>query len=350
MSKNSKNKLDETDLQEKEIDETSLENELTDLSEDEFEEEFSNLSEEEKNSLTGGMLTDKTVYINGGELYVVATPIGRIVDLTVRAARVLEAVDLIAAEDSRRAYILLNILGIRKKVVSNQKFNEIQRADYFINELKSGKSVAVISDAGTPCISDPGNELIIRALEEGIKVVPVPGACAAVTGLSASGFDLRNFMFCGFFPKKNSEKKDELKRLQSGQCRTYVYYESPKRVIDTVKFFADEKVGCRICLCNDLTKNHERFYRGTPAEVLDELHSNENAEKGEYALIVEIDPSYFLGENEHDYSPEALLVEEIISKGITIKEAINNVLESPFHQYQKNELKAAGIKLKNMFS
>jgi len=310
-------------------------------------EEEIQLSESER--YDEGMLADKTVYINGGELYVVATPIGRIVDLTIRASRVLEQVDLIAAEDTRRAYIMLNILGIRKKVISNQKFNEYKRTDYFISELKAGKSVAVISDAGTPCISDPGNELIIRAIEEGIKVTPIPGACAAVTGVSASGFDLRSFVFRGFFPRETAEKKDELLNMRSGVSRTYIYYESPKRIKKTMEFFVSEEVPCRICLCNDLTKTHERFYRGTPEEVLAELNGNENSEKGEYTLIVEVAKEYFVSAADSAISPEAMIIDEIVRNGGTVKDATAEILKNPLCPYSKNELKAAGINLKNMF-
>jgi len=192
------------------------------------------------------ILKDKEVYVTGGTLYVVATPIGRIVDISVRAIKVLEGVDLIAAEDTRRSYILLNILGIRKEVISNQKFNEHRKTERFLQDLRDGKSIAVISDAGTPCISDPGNELIKRAVEEGFPVVPVPGACAAVSGISVSGFDLTSFLFCGFFPKDNTDRKKELERLESGVTRTYIYYESPKRILKTMALLAEKLPEARV--------------------------------------------------------------------------------------------------------
>ena len=236
------------------------------------------------------LLKEKEVYVTGGTLYVVATPIGRIVDISVRAVKVLEGVDLIAAEDTRRSYILLNILGIRKEVISNQKFNEHRKTEQFLTALRDGKSIAVISDAGTPCISDPGNELIKRAIEEGFPVIPVPGACAAVSGVSASGFDLTSFMFCGFFPKENTERKEEGERILSGVTRTFIYYESPKRILKTVGYLAEKFPEARLCLCNDLTKTHERFYRGNTAEVAAELNANPNAEKGEFTLILEMPP------------------------------------------------------------
>ncbi len=297
---------------------------------------------------TEALLAGKAVTVGEGELYVVATPIGRIVDLSLRAIKVLQGVDLIAAEDTRRAYILLNFLGIKKKVVSNQKFNEFHKTEYFLEELRMGKSIAVISDAGTPCISDPGNELIKRAIEEGIKVVPVPGACAAVSAVSVSGFDLRSFLFRGFFPKENSEKKAEIQKYQSGITRTYIYYESPKRILKTIQFFADEKIPCHLCLCNDLTKVHERFYRGSPEAVLAELLENPNAEKGEFTLILELDEAFFAEKESSPLSPEAALCEAMLQKNCSSKEAIELLLQSgaPF---RKNELKDAALRLKKCF-
>ena len=295
------------------------------------------------------LLKEKEVYVTGGTLYVVATPIGRIVDLSVRAIKVLEGVDLIAAEDTRRSYILLNILGIRKEVISNQKFNEHRKTEFFLNSLRDGKSLAVISDAGTPCISDPGNELIKRALEEGFPVIPVPGACAAVSGVSVSGFDLTSFLFCGFFPKENSDRKKELERLESGVTRTYIYYESPKRIMKTAAFLAEKLPEARICLCNDLTKTHERFYRGSPQEVLSELAANPNAEKGEFTLIVEMPVKEEKEEKALPHSPEAALVEELLNGSATMRDATEAILQRGDTPFKKNDLKGAAIRLKNLF-
>lgn len=296
------------------------------------------------------LLKEKEVYVTGSTLYVVATPIGRIVDISVRAIKVLEGVDLIAAEDTRRSYILLNILGIRKEVISNQKFNEHRKTERFLQDLRDGKSIAIISDAGTPCISDPGNELIKRALEEGFPVVPVPGACAAVSGISASGFDLTSFLFCGFFPKDNSDRKNELDRLNSGVTRTYIYYESPKRILKTAAFLAEKIPEARICLCNDLTKTHERFYRGTPAEVLAELEANPNAEKGEFTLIVEMpEKKEETSESSLPSSPHAALIDAMMGGAETLRDAIDAVLAEGNTKFKKNELKEAAIAIKALF-
>ena len=296
------------------------------------------------------ILKEKEVYVTGGTLYVVATPIGRIVDISVRAIKVLEAVDLIAAEDTRRSYILLNILGIRKEVISNQKFNEHRKTERFLQDLRDGKSIAIISDAGTPCISDPGNELIKRAVEEGFSVVPVPGACAAVSGISASGFDLTSFLFCGFFPKDNTDRKKELERLKSGVTRTYIYYESPKRILKTMAFLAEKLPEARICLCNDLTKTHERFYRGMAEEVLSELIANPNAEKGEFTLIIETpEAKEETEEAKLPSSPHATLIDAMIGGAETLRDAIEAVLADGNSPFKKNELKEAAIAIKSLF-
>ncbi|MGN1349002.1 MAG: ribosomal RNA small subunit methyltransferase I, partial [Acutalibacteraceae bacterium] len=233
----------------------------------------------------------------------------------------------------------------------NHKFNEYGKSKYFINEMKSGKSVAVITDAGTPCISDPGNELIKAAVEEGIRVVGIPGCCAAVTALSISGFDLSSFLFYGFFPRENSERRKLLEEMRKGVgTRTFAFYESPKRIMDTVEFFIESEALCQMCLCNDMTKLHEMTFRGTPEEVKNQLLAKGNYDKGEFALIVEIDKSYIFNKTEHTVSPEAILVDALIKHDCTVKEAIKLVLADENNSYSKNELYAASLNLKNMFS
>ena len=284
-----------------------------------------------------------------GVLFIVATPIGNARDMSPRGTDILERVDVIAAEDTRRSVVLLNKLGIRGRLASNHKFNEHGKARYFIDLLKSGQSVAVITDAGTPCISDPGNELIKSAVEEGIKVVGVPGPCAAVTALSVSGFDLSAFVFRGFFPRENADRGRLLDQMRRGAVRTYVFYESPKRVMDTVEYFAREAASCRICLCNDLTKLHETAFRGTPEEVRDQLLAKGAYEKGEFCLVVELAEEFLSPRREHVVSAEALLVDAMVREGCRAKDAIKTVLADQANTYSKNELYAASLKLKEMF-
>lgn len=287
--------------------------------------------------------------ITAGNLYIVATPIGNSRDMSPRGVQILTEVDIIAAEDTRRSMVLLNKLGIKNKLVSNHKFNEYGKAKYFINEMLSGKSVAVITDAGTPCISDPGNELIKAAVEAGIKVIGVPGCCAAVTALSVSGFDLSSFMFFGFFPRENADRRRILEKLRRGDTKTFAFYESPKRIMELVDFFIDSGALVRMCLCNDLTKLHEMSFRGTPAEVKDQLLAKGNYDKGEYAVIIEVDDGYVFNKVEHTVSAEAMLVDAMVSGGISAKAAVAKVLEDENNSYSKNELKAAALNLKRLF-
>lgn len=284
-----------------------------------------------------------------GKLYIVATPIGNSRDMSPRGRDILSSVDIIAAEDTRRSMVLLGKLEIRNKLVSNHKFNEYGKARYFVDEMLSGKSIAVITDAGTPCISDPGNELIRAAVEAGIDVIGVPGCCAAVTALSVSGFDLSSFLFYGFFPRENAERRKLLEKLRRGDTRTFVFYESPKRIMDLVDFFVDSGAGVRMCLCNDLTKLHEMSFRGTPVEVKDKLLAKGNYEKGEYAVVIEIEESYLFTKTEHTVSAEAMLVDAMVARGVSGKDAVAAVLADENNSYSKNELKAALLNLKKLF-
>ncbi len=290
-------------------------------------------------------MDEKTV----GTLYIVATPIGNSQDMSPRGRKILSEVDIIAAEDTRRSMVLLGKLEIRNKLVSNHKFNEYGKAKYFIGEMLAGKSVAVITDAGTPCISDPGNELIRAAVEAGIRVVGVPGCCAAVTALSISGFDLSSFMFYGFFPRENAERRGLLEKLRRGDTRTFALYESPKRIMELVEFFIDADAKCRMCLCNDMTKLHEMSFRGTPAEVREQLLAKGSYDKGEYAVVIEIDEDYVFNKVEHTVSAEAMLVDAMVAGGVTAKEAVSAVMADENNSYSKNELKAAALNLKRLF-
>ena len=284
-----------------------------------------------------------------GKLYIVATPIGNSKDMSPRGIQILTDVDIIAAEDTRRSMVLLNLLGVRNKLVSNHKFNEYGKAKYFVGEMLAGKSVAVITDAGTPCISDPGNELIRAAVEAGIPVIGVPGCCAAVTALSVSGFDLSSFLFYGFFPRENAERRRLLEQLRRADTRTFAFYESPKRIMELLDFLIESGAGCRLCLCNDLSKLHERSYRGRPAEVKEQLLEKGSWDKGEYALVLELDEDYRFTKAEHTVTAEAMLVDAMLQQNLTLKDAVAAVLSDENNSYSKNELKAASLRLKKLF-
>ncbi len=288
--------------------------------------------------------------VRGGTLYIVATPIGNARDMSVRGAQVLGEVDIIAAEDTRRSVVLLNKLEIRNKLMSNHKFNEYGKARYFIEQLKAGKSIAVITDAGTPCISDPGNELIKAAIAEDIPVIGIPGACAAVTALSISGFDLSTFFFYGFFPREAPDRRKVVEKMRRGMTRTYVFYESPKRVMDAVEFFIEEGVDCRLCLCNDLTKFHETTFRGEPTDVRDQLLAKGNYDKGEFVIVLELAEGYLIQKKEHTVTAEALLVDKMIREDCRAKDAIRLLMADENNTYSKNELYAASLSLKELFN
>ena len=266
-----------------------------------------------------------------GTLYIVATPIGNARDMTERGRQILETADIIAAEDTRRSVVLLNKLGIRGNQLSaNHKFNEYGKAKWFIEQLRQGKSIAVITDAG-------------------IRVVGVPGCCAAVTALSISGFDLSTFFFFGFFPREAADRRRALAMMRRGDTRTYCFYESPKRIMDAVEFFISEHAGVRLCLCNDMTKLHEMTFRGTPAEVRDQLLAKGSYDKGEYVLLCEVEEDYLITEVEHVSSPEALLVDCMVRCDCTAKDAIKLLLKDDNNTYSKNELYAAHLALKERF-
>ena len=284
-----------------------------------------------------------------GCLYIVATPIGNSADLSPRGRKILEEADMIAAEDTRRSMVLLNKLEIRNHLVSNHKFNEHGKANWFVQQMLEGKNIAVITDAGTPCISDPGNELIKATIEAGIRVVGIPGCCAAVNALSVSGFDLSSFAFLGFFPRENAERVRLLELMrQDRSTKTFALYESPKRIMSFVDFMIDADARCSLCLMNDMTKLHEMSFRGTPAQVKEQLLEKGNYEKGEYAIVLELEEGYRYQKQEHVVSPEAMLVDAMMG-GLDVRSAIAALLEDRNNSYSKNELKAASLHLKKLF-
>ena len=284
-----------------------------------------------------------------GCLYIVATPIGNSADLSPRGRKILEEADMIAAEDTRRSMVLLNKLEIRNHLVSNHKFNEHGKANWFVQQMLEGKNIAVITDAGTPCISDPGNELIRAAIEAGIRVVGIPGCCAAVNALSVSGFDLSSFAFLGFFPRENAERVRLLELMrQDRSTKTFALYESPKRIMSFVDFMIDADARCSLCLMNDMTKLHEMSFRGTPEQVKEQLLEKGNYEKGEYAVVLELEEDYRYQKQEHVVSPEAMLVDAMMG-GLDVRSAIETLLKDRNNSYSKNELKAASLHLKKLF-
>ncbi len=250
-----------------------------------------------------------------GKLYVVATPIGNQDDITLRAIHVLGTVDLIAAEDTRHTGKLLARHNIKSKLVSYHEYNENERAPELIRKLREGASLALVSNAGTPAVSDPGYRLVKAAVENGITVVPIPGVSAAVTALSAAGLPTDAFMFIGFPQKKKGKRSEQLKRL-AHESATVVFYESPKRILS---FIAEviEIMGDRYAvLGRELTKFHEEFLRGKLSEILSALQARD-AVKGECTLLIKgCDEE----DKEEEISPEAMRYEieqELETTGIS---------------------------------
>ncbi len=284
--------------------------------------------------------------VTAGKLYVVATPIGCPDDLTPRAAAILKSAPVIAAEDTRTSWPLLSRLGVETKLVSYHKFNERSRVDELIDELASGRDVALISDAGTPCVSDPGCILVEAAAAAGYDVVAVCGACAAVSAASVSGFDLSSFAFYGFVPRESGEIKKLWERILSDSVRAAVFYESPMRILSTVSSLCEAAPAARLCVCNDLTKLHERIYRGSPAGVLAELEANPNCRKGEYTIVMQ--PPEPEKKSVDALLPEALLLDCILREGCSIKDAVASVTKQGL--YSKKELYSAGLRLRDMLA
>lgn len=236
---------------------------------------------------------------NQGKLYIVATPIGNRDDITLRALNVLREVDLVAAEDTRHTGKLLAHHGIRAKLLSFHEHNEAERIPGVLERLRQGMSVAMVSDAGTPSVSDPGYRLAKAAIEDGMDIIPIPGVSAAMTALSVSGLPSDAFLFIGFPPKKKNKRMARLEELASRQ-ETLIFYESPKRVLS----FAGEILGImgdrRAVLGREMTKLHEEFLRGPLSEILSELKKRPVI-KGECTLLIE-------GRGEDDEKPSMEMI------------------------------------------
>ncbi len=280
-----------------------------------------------------------------GCLYVVSVPIGNLKDITLNAVEVLKSVDIIACEDTRVSGLLLKEYDIKSKLVSYHKFNENNKSDFLIDEIKSGKNIAVISDAGTPCINDPGTYVIKKAIDNNIEVIPCPGASAVITALSISGFDITTFTFLGFIPRVGKELNKLYDDIRESNFELHVLYESPKRIKTSLESVITNLSDPFVCLCNDLTKKHQKIYRGTASNVLKELIKNPNSEKGEYVLIIK-----YLNTNRGvkvDISNEGLLIDTMTRENCSLKDAINICKEK--YSINKNDLYNASLKIKDMF-
>lgn len=248
-----------------------------------------------------------------GKLYVVPTPIGNLKDITLRALEVLGNVDLIAAEDTRQSLKLLNHFNIKKPLISYHKFNENIKSDDIIDRLKEGKTIALVSDAGTPGISDPGSVIIKRCIEENIDFEVLTGATAVTTALVYSGLDTTKFLFRGFLPRENKERNPIIEDLKNRQ-ETLIFYEAPHRLLKTLNFLYENLGDRKIAICRELTKLHEEIIRVNIKESIE--YYSTNSPRGEYVLIVE-------GKSEE----EIKLDEESTWNNLSIEEHIKKYIE-----------------------
>ena len=253
-----------------------------------------------------------------GTLYLVATPIGNLEDITFRAIRILKEVDLIAAEDTRQTLKLLNHYEINKPLISYHRHNEEVKQEALIQKLKTGKNIALVSDAGTPVISDPGEVIVKEALKENIKVIPIPGACALINALIASGLDTKEFSFYGFLSLNKKLRKEKLEEIKK-ENKTIILYEAPHKLTATLKDLEKILENRKIVVARELTKIHEEFINGTALQILEKYQDP----KGEHIILIE-------GNEIKEESEEKKLIKEM-----TIEEHYNYYEEQGF---SKNEI------------
>lgn len=260
-----------------------------------------------------------------GKLYIVPTPIGNLKDITLRALETLKNVDLIAAEDTRQSIKLLNHYNIKKQLISYHQHNEQGKSENLIEKLKEGKRIALVSDAGTPGISDPGSVIVSKCIEENIKFEVLTGATAVTTALVYSGMNTSKFIFRGFLPRDNKERQTIIEELKN-RTETLIIYEAPHRIKNTLEFLRDNLGNRKIAICRELTKLHEEILRLTLEDAVN--YYSENTVKGEFVLVVE-------GKGEEDILNEkkeqweSLSIEDHIKKyileGLNKKEAMKKV-------------------------
>lgn len=260
-----------------------------------------------------------------GKLFLCATPIGNLEDITMRVLRTLKEVDLIAAEDTRNSIKLLNHFDIHTPMTSYHEYNKIEKAHYLADKMKSGMNVALITDAGTPGISDPGEDLVRICYEEGLEVTSLPGACACVTALTLSGLGTRRFCFEAFLPSDKKERQEILKELEE-ETRTIIVYEAPHRLVRTLKELHGRLGNRRLSVCRELTKKHETAFSTTLEEAA--AYYEENEPKGECVLVIEGKSRAAIKEEQIQHW-EQITIEEHMQKyldeGMDRKEAMKKV-------------------------
>ncbi len=265
-----------------------------------------------------------------GKLYVVATPIGNLEDITLRAIETLKSVDLIAAEDTRHTLGLLNHFNISKPLISYHRHNEEIRSDLLIEKLKNGETIALVSDAGTPGICDPGEEIIRKSINENIEIIPIPGACAMINSLICSGLDTKEFVFLGFLPLNKKLRKIKLDEIRNAN-KTTIIYEAPHKLKNTLEDLKDILKKRKIIIAREITKIHEEFIRGTVLEILEKVDQI----RGEIVIIIEKNQNQ---ENINIWNTKTLEehYEFYLKQGLDKKEIIKNIAKD--RNVNKNEI------------
>lgn len=281
------------------------------------------------------------------KLYVVPTPIGNLGDMTNRAVETLNSCDLILAEDTRHTQKLLNYFNIKTKMISYHKFNEKQRSEEIIHKLLNEDiNAALVTDAGTPCISDPGYELVREVREKGIEVIGLTGASALTTALSISGIETYEFAFYGFLPRKKSELDAALKRVLNNPVKTFVFYESPKRIISLIENIKIHMPNSTLCVCKELTKIHEKTFYGSVDDVLEQLNNHGDVEKGEYVIVGYNNDYKEKGDTDIQVSLHAILFDKLFKNEYSLKEAVNEAALEGIAS--KNEAYKASLEIKKI--
>lgn len=273
-----------------------------------------------------------------GILYIVATPIGNLQDITLRALDTLKSVDLIAAEDTRHSKKLLEHYNVTTRLLALHDHNEREKYPYLLSLLEEGKSIALISDAGTPLISDPGYHLVTALRAAGIKIVPVPGACAAIAALSVAGLPTDQFLFVGFLPSKSQARQNRLSELKLIES-TLIFYEAPHRILDlitdVIQVFGDER---QLVIARELTKTFETILSGSAAEILQKLKADPHQQLGEFVVLIEGKTQETAKEMQ-----QALQVYQILAKELPMKQAVQ--LAAEISKIKKNALYEQALKL-----
>ncbi len=264
-----------------------------------------------------------------GRIYLVATPIGNLKDITYRAIEVLKSVDVIAAEDTRQTLKLLNHYGISKPLISYHRHNEDVKKEIIIDKVNNGQDIAIVTDAGTPGISDPGEEVVYEAIKNNIEVIPIPGACALINAIISSGLPTKEFSFYAFLPLNKKLRKEKFEEIKEDK-KTIIIYEAPHRIIDTLKEIEEVLGNRKIVVAKEITKIHESFYRGNVEEVIEKI----GIPKGEYIIIIEGNKEK--KENELNELSLEEHYEFYKNQGLDKKEIIKKIAKD--RQVNKNEI------------